>query len=181
MEAVVASPCGDTVVALLSPKQGWAQRGAGGHWQPWRRPAWWQFGTQFRELGRGVTPWLCCVAPLRLPWVATDEPEQPLVPQPCELVQTEAGLATSHPVGWPHRWRGKLLHGTGKGPVSWPGHRDPQSQRRVVDRAAGAASHQLPPTVAPLRGDSAGPHSSVQLIFREADVQAGVVCRGEGQ
>lgn len=23
MEAVVASPCGDTVVALLSPKQGW--------------------------------------------------------------------------------------------------------------------------------------------------------------
>lgn len=85
MEAVVASPRGDTVVGLLSPKQGWAQRGAGGHWQPWRHPVWWQFGTHLRELGRGVTQWLCCVAPLRLPWVATDEPEQPLVPQPCAV------------------------------------------------------------------------------------------------
>lgn len=40
MEAVVASLLGDTVVGLLSPKQGWAQRGAGGHWLPWRDLVW---------------------------------------------------------------------------------------------------------------------------------------------
>lgn len=81
----MASLHGDTVVGLLSPKQGWAQCGAAGHWQPWRDPAWWQFGTHPRELGRGVTPWLCCMAPLRLPQVATDELEQPLVPQRCTV------------------------------------------------------------------------------------------------
>lgn len=73
MEAVVASLHGDTVLGLLSPKQGWAQCGAGGHWQLWRDPAWWQSGTHPGELGRGVTPGLCCVALLRLPRVATDE------------------------------------------------------------------------------------------------------------
>lgn len=76
---------GDTVVGLLSPKQSRAQCGAGGHWQPWRDPVWWQCGTHPEELGRGVTPWLCCIAPLRLPWVATDEPEEPLVPQRCAV------------------------------------------------------------------------------------------------
>lgn len=72
-EAVVASLHGDTVVGLLSPKQGLAQRGAGGHWQLWRDPVWWQSGTYPGELGRGVTPWLCCVALLRLPRVGSDE------------------------------------------------------------------------------------------------------------
>lgn len=51
-------------------------------------------------------------------------------------------------------------------PPSW-GDEGPQPQRSGVDGTAGTASSQLPHAVVQLRGDSAGPHSSVQLWFQQ--------------
>lgn len=57
--------------------------------------------------------------------------------------------------------------GTEQGSAAQLGHEGPQPQRSGVDGAAGTASSQLPHAVVQLRGDSAGPHSSVQLRFQQ--------------
>jgi len=96
----------------------------------------------------------------------------------CELGQTErGGWATSPRVAVGAAAQDRDSKGTclglGAGAAAWTEPR-------------GLPASQLPPTAIPLRGDPAGPHGSVrlrfeQLFFREADVQAGVVCGAEGQ
>lgn len=105
-------------------------------------------GQQQRELPRGRDP---CGTPTR---GRTDRQGQGTAGGQCELVQRA---------------------GTEQGPAAQLGHEGPQPQHSGVDGAAGTASSQPPRAVVQLRGDSAGPHSSVQLrfqqlIFREADV-----------